>query len=149
MIDKVKILGIIQDGLKDSEDKFVVSVKITPYNRIFFEIDGYNGINIDDWIELSRYIESQLNRDEEDFELNVASAGLDSPLRLTRQYIKNVGRDLSVTMTDGEKIEGELTAANEEEIVVSPLAGRKKIKPEPITIKYADIKVAKMIVKFW
>lgn len=148
MIDKVKILGIIQDGLKDSEDKFVVSVKITPDNRIFVDIDSDNGINIDDCIELSRYIESQMNRDEEDFELNVASAGLDSPLRLTRQYIKNIGRDLSVTMTDGEKIEGELTAANEEEIVVSPMAGRKKVKPEPITIKYADIKVAKLIVKF-
>lgn len=148
MIDKVKILGIIEDGLKDSEDKFLVSLKITPDNRIFVDIDGDNGINIDDCIELSRYIESKMNRDEEDFELNVASAGLDSPLRMPRQYKKNVGRDLSVTMIDGEKIEGELLEANEEQIVVQPSAGRKKMKSEPETLKYIDIKVAKVMVKF-
>ena len=148
MIDKVKILGIIQDGLKDSEDKFLVALKITPDNRIYVDIDGDNGINIDDCIELSRYIESKMNREEEDFELNVASAGLDSPLRLARQYKKNMGRDISVTMIDGEKIEGELIEADEEHIVVQPSAGRKKVKPEAEELKYTDIKVAKVMVKF-
>lgn len=148
MIDKIKVLNIVQEGLKNSEDKFLVALKITPDNRIYVDIDGDNGINIDDCIELSRLIEGSLNRDEEDFELNVASAGLDSPLKLARQYKKNVGRDLSVTMTDGEKIEGELLEADDEGCKLQPLAGRKKVKPEPIALKYDEIKVAKVMVKF-
>lgn len=148
MIDKLKVLNIVQEGLQNSEDKFLVTLKISTDNRIFVDIDGDNGINIDDCIELSRFIESRLDRDEEDFELNVASAGIDSPLRFPRQYRKNIGRDLCVTMDDGEKVEGCLTAADEDGFILQPSAGRKKAKPEPLTIRYADIKSAKVMVKF-
>ncbi|MBR6440789.1 MAG: ribosome assembly cofactor RimP, partial [Bacteroidales bacterium] len=113
MIEKIKILELVNNAL-DGSDKFLVSLKITPDNRIFVDIDGDNGINVDDCIELSRAIESQLDRDEEDFELNVSSAGADQPLKLTRQYRKNIGRDVEVVYLDGEKVEGELTAADEE-----------------------------------
>ena len=76
MIDKFKVLDIVKDVLEGS-DKYLVNMKITPDNRIFVDIDGDNGINIDDCIEVSRAIENSLNRDEEDFELNVSSAGAD------------------------------------------------------------------------
>ncbi|MBP5643392.1 MAG: hypothetical protein J6X10_04070 [Bacteroidales bacterium] len=84
MIDKLHVLSIIEKALEGS-DKFLVDLKITTDNRIFVAIDGDNGIVIDDCVELSRAIENSLNRDEEDFELNVASAGLDSPLRMKRK----------------------------------------------------------------
>ena len=84
MIDKFKVLDIVKDVLEGS-DKYLVNMKITPDNRIFVDIDGDNGINIDDCIEVSRAIENNLNRDEEDFELNVSSAGADSPLKMPRQ----------------------------------------------------------------
>ena len=101
MIDKVGILDLVC-GFLEGTDKFLVDLHISKDNRINVSIDGDNGINIDDCIELSRYIESHLDREVEDFELNVASAGLDTPLKLLRQYKKNVGRSLRVELMTGE-----------------------------------------------
>ena len=117
MIDKVEILRLVREEL-DGTDKFLVDLYISKNNCINVSIDGDNGITIDDCIALSRYIESHLNRDEEDFELNVASAGLDSPLKLIRQYKKNVGRGLKVEITDGSIRQGELLEATDEKIVL-------------------------------
>lgn len=128
-------------------DKFLVSIKITPDNRIYVDIDGDNGINIDDCIELSRCIESQLDREEEDFELNVSSAGADAPLKLVRQYKKNVGRMLSVTKFDGSQLEGTLMAAEDNDITLKT-KGQKKEPPVLHNIAYADIKTAKVIIQF-
>lgn len=149
MIDKVNVLALIEEGLKDKEEVFLVQLKISADNRIFVDIDGDNGITIDDCIELSRYIESHLDREVEDFELNVASAGADSPLRLPRQYKKNVGRKLEVTMLDGEKMEGTLTAADDDTMTLQEAPRKKKDPmPEPEVLKYADIKVAKVVIEF-
>lgn len=149
MIDKVSILSIINDGLRDKEDKFLVQVKVSGDNRIFVDIDGDNGITIDDCIELSRYIENHLDRDVEDFELNVASAGADSPLRLPRQYKKNVGRKLDVDTIDGEHITGQLIDADDLQATLQEQPRRKKDPiPEPVVLKYADIKVARVVIEF-
>ena len=146
MIDKLKVLEIIDRELSGS-DKFLVDLKISTDNRINVAIDGDNGITIDDCIELSRAIENSLDRDVEDFELNVASAGLESPLKLKRQYKKNVGRELSVTTFDGEHIEGRLVEADDDKIVLK-LVGKKNVNNEPVQFAYADIKTAKIIIKF-
>lgn len=146
MIDKFKVLDIIEESLGGSE-KFLVNMKITPDNRIFVDIDGDNGINIDDCIELSRTIESKLNRDEEDYELNVSSAGADSPLKMPRQYRRNVGRDLSVETFEGERFEGFLQEADDEQFVIKTHKA-KKMAPQMLTFKYADVKTAKVIIKF-
>lgn len=149
MIDKVNVLALIEEALKDKESVFLVQLKISADNRIFVDIDGDNGITIDDCIELSRYIESHLDREAEDFELNVASAGADSPLRLPRQYKKNMGRKVEVTMLDGEKLEGTLTAADDEQMTLQEAPRKKKDPmPEPEVLKYADIKVAKVVIEF-
>ena len=116
MIEKIKILELVQGALEGT-DKYLVNLKVTPDNRIYVDIDGDNGVNIDDCIELSRAVESQLDRDEEDFELNVSSAGADSPLKLTRQYVKNVGRDLEVVMFDGKEAEGTLDTGGAEILI--------------------------------
>jgi len=146
MIEKIKILELVGNALEGS-DKFLVNLKITPDNRIFVDIDGDNGVNIDDCIELSRAIEGQLDRDEEDFELNVGSAGADMPLKLPRQYRRHIGRDLEVTTFDGEHLEAELVDADNEGINLRTHA-TKKTPAEDSRLKYSDIKVAKVVIKF-
>lgn len=132
-------------------DKFLVDLHISKDNRINVSIDGDNGINIDDCIELSRYIESHLDREVEDFELNVASAGLDTPLKLLRQYKKNVGRSLRVEMMTGETKEGVLVEAMDERVVLK-LDLTKKQKKEGVSDEfecpYSEIKTAKIVIKF-
>ena len=146
MIEKIKILELVQGALEGT-DKYLVNLKVTPDNRIYVDIDGDNGVNIDDCIELSRAVESQLDRNEEDFELNVSSAGADSPLKLTRQYVKNVGRDLEVVMFDGKEAEGTLENADDNGIVLRT-KGTKQQTPETLHLAYSDIKTARVVLKF-
>lgn len=150
MIDKVEILNLVREVL-DGTDKFLVDLHISRDNRINISIDGDNGITIYDCIELSRHVEGHLNRDVEDFELNVASAGLDCPLKMVRQYKKNVGRSLKVETADGNTRQGELLEATDEKIVLK-LDLTKKQKKEGISdvfeCLYKDIKTAKIVIKF-
>ena len=146
MIEKIKILEIVNNALEGT-DKFLVNLKITPDNRIYVDIDGDNGVTIDDCIELSRAVESRLDRDEEDFALDVSSAGADAPLKLTRQLVKNIGRKVEATTYDGEKVEGELKAAGEETLTLH-LAGTKKRAPEDITLNRSDVKVVRVVIEF-
>lgn len=146
MIEKIKILELVNNALEGS-DKFLVNLKITPDNRIYVDIDGDNGVTIDDCIELSRAIEGQLDRDEEDFALDVSSAGADQPLKLIRQYRKNVGRELEVVTVDGERAEGTLENASDEGIVLRT-KGTKKQAPETLRMAYRDIKSARVTIKF-
>ena len=146
MIDKFKVLDIVKDVLEGS-DKYLVNMKITPDNRIFVDLDGDNGINIDDCIEVSRAIENSLNRDEEDFELNVSSAGADSPLKMPRQYRRHVGRELSVDPFEGAKVEGVLTEAGDSQFTIKT-KGSKKEPSQELTFAYEDVKTARVIIRF-
>ena len=146
MIDKFKVLDIVKDVLEGS-DKYLVNMKITPDNRIFVDLDGDNGITIDDCIEVSRAIENGLNRDEEDYELNVSSAGADSPLKLPRQYGRHVGRELSVETFDGKRVEGRLTETGDSQFTIRT-AGTKKEAPKELTFAYEDVKTARVLIKF-
>lgn len=146
MIDKFKVLDIIKDTLEGT-DKYLVNMKITPDSRIFVDIDGDNGINIDDCIELSRAIENKLNREEEDFELNVSSAGADSPLKMPRQYRRHEGRMLSVEPFEGQAVSGTLIECDEEHFTIKT-KGTKKAAPEVLTFAYSDVKTAKVELQF-
>ncbi len=146
MIDKFKVLDIVKDVLEGS-DKYLVNMKITPDNRIFVDLDGDNGINIDDCIEVSRAIENSLNRDEEDFELNVSSAGADSPLKMPRQYRRHVGRELSVEPFEGAKVEGVLTEAGDSQFTIKT-KGSKKEPSQELTFAYEDVKTARVLIRF-
>ncbi len=146
MIDKLKVLELAHDALEGS-DKYVVNLKITSDNRIFVDIDGDNGINIDDCIELSRAIEGQLDREVEDFELNVSSAGADSPLKMPRQYKRHVGRRLEIKLKDGREMEATLQEAEDDHIVVRT-KGTKKAAPETLTLPFADIMSAHVVIAF-
>ena len=146
MIDKFKVLDLIKDALEGTE-KYLVNMKITPDNRIFVDIDGDNGITIDDCIELSRLIENSLDREEEDFELNVSSAGADSPLKMPRQYKRHIGRNLSVDALDGSHVEGTLAAADDDHFTIH-ITGTKKEAPKDYTFAYTDVATVKVVLEF-
>ena len=146
MIDKFKVLDIVKDALEGTE-KYLINMRITPDNRIYVDIDGDNGITIDDCIELSRTIENSLNREEEDFELNVSSAGADAPLKMPRQYRRHIGREVSVETFDNGIVEGTLTSADDNQFVIH-IKGTKQVAPKDLTFAYTDIKSAKVVLKF-
>jgi len=129
-------------------DRFAVSVAVRSDNRIRIFIDSDTHVLIEHCIELSKFIESQLNREIEDFELNVSSSGLDQPYKLSRQYIKNIGREVSVLQKDNSKIEGTLTTADEQGFSVKEITKVKKVITETThSFLYSDIKETKEIIK--
>lgn len=87
-----KVNLLLNDFLQTRTDLFLISCKISPLNQIEIIIDGDEGVSIQDCLDCSRAVENNLDREEEDFELSVLSAGISNPLQTTRQYIKNIGR---------------------------------------------------------
>jgi ribosome maturation factor RimP len=130
-------------------DKFLVELLIKPGNRIYAFIDGDHGVTISDCVGLSRFIESRLDREVEDYELNVSSFGADHPFRLPRQYPKNIGRNLSVKLSEEESITGKLEAVNETGItLIIPADKKKKTGPETREIAFENIIESKVILSF-
>ncbi|HJN06113.1 MAG TPA: ribosome assembly cofactor RimP [Bacteroidales bacterium] len=153
MINKEHISKLADECLFGS-DRFVVGINIGTDNNISVFIDGDNGVTIANCVELSRYIENSLDRDNEDFELNVSSAGVDHPFILLRQYINNVDSKVKVINKDGEKITGILKNANKDEIeLLEEIKSKnKKIKKistgKVLTIPMNTIKETKRIITF-
>jgi ribosome maturation factor RimP len=117
MIEKNEIKTLTEEFLKNSSD-YLVDVIIAAGNTITVEIDNDNGVNIDDCVELSRYLESKLDRDAEDFELTVTSAGLTSPFKTHRQYKKYEGKEVEVLTKKGEKLKGTLKSSNDNSLTI-------------------------------
>ena len=107
MIEKQKILGLIEEYIKGKE-LFLVSVKVSSANRIIVLADKKDGITIDECAAIHRHIENGLNRDVEDFELQVSSPGLDLPFSVIEQYLKNEGKKVEVVDNDGTKYTGKI-----------------------------------------
>ena len=105
----------------------MVEVKVKSGNRVFVEIDSFSPIAIQDCVDLSRSFESNFDRDQEDFEIEVASAGLSNPFKVLKQYEKNINKDVEVLQKDGVKLKGVLLSANTENI---SLEIEKKVKLE-------------------
>lgn len=147
MIDKDKIIELANPAI-DNTDMFIVDVRISKDNRISLVIDSDSGVKIQDCINVSRAIEGNLDREKEDFELNVMSFGVGEPLVLKRQYKKNLSREIRVIYNDSQVIEGELAEVNDDYIIVRPKPKKKKDKIEDLNIAYQNIKEAKIIVSF-
>ena len=154
MIGKEQILELIQEKLTEN-NFFLVGLEIGEGNAISIEIDSYDGISVTDCIGISKVIDDNLDREIEDFEMNVSSAGLDKPFRVIEQYKKNIGREVKVVPIEGTVIKGELTEVNEEDVVVEhsykeKIEGRKKketiVKQEKI--KFSNIKETTIIISF-
>ena len=118
MTFKDKVNSLIIEGLKERPSVFLIDLTITDSFKIIVNIDGDNGVLLQDCIDISRAIENNLDREEQDFSLEVASVGVGSPLKLVRQYKKNVGRTLIVKLAT-ETIEAELVEANDNFIILS------------------------------
>ncbi len=132
----------------EGTDRFAVSIAVRSDNRIRIFIDSDSHVLIEHCIELSKFIESQLDRDIEDFELNVSSSGLDQPYKLSRQYIKNIGREVAVLLKDNNKVSGTLIAADKDSFSIKEITKAKKIITETIhNFLYSDIKETKEIIK--
>lgn len=118
MIDKNLVRGIVEEWLEDKE-YFLVDVEVTPDDRIVVEIDHKEGVWIEDCAELSRFIEERLSRDEEDYELEVGSAGIGQPFKVVQQYINCIGKDVEVLLADGKKLGGILKSVDAPQFVVT------------------------------
>jgi len=142
------ITKLVNDHLTDT-GKFLVELLIKPTNRVYIFLDGDQGVTVSDCIELSRYVESQLDRESEDFELNVSSAGADQPIRMPRQYLKNIGRFLNVKLSEEITLTGKLESVDEKGIILLTKGDKKKKKaPETIELAFDQIIESKVIISF-
>jgi ribosome maturation factor RimP len=126
MIDKNIVKGLVEEWLEGKE-YFLVDVEISNDNKIVVEIDHADGVWIEDCVELSRYIEERLSRDDEDYELEVGSAGLGQPFKVPQQYVNFVGKEVEVLDGDGKKVKGVLKSVDGNDFVVTV---REKVKEE-------------------
>ena len=136
-----------------NEDIFLVSIKIKPTNNFKIYLDADSGLGIEKCIKINRALykimEEMSMYPDGDFSLEVSSPGLDEPLKLLRQYKKNIGRDVEVTMNDEAKKEGKLTAVTDENITIEYAEGKgKKAIVKTDEIPFGDIKQTKVQIKF-
>ena len=154
MIDRNVILQLVEEKLASTE-MFLVDVEVKTGNVIVVEIDSDEAVSIDDCVALSRWLEEHLDRDKEDFELEVGSAGITSPFKVLRQYVKNIGNEVEILLKAGVKLTGVLKEADENGIVVTV---EKQVKPEGVKRKitvqedqsytYDEIKYTKYLIRF-
>lgn len=154
MIEKKLLTALTEDFLKESPN-YLIDVMVGADNAITVEIDNDEGVDIDDCVALSRYLESHLDRDTEDFELTVTSAGLTSPLKTQRQYRKYEGKEMEVLSKQGQKMTGFLKSSNEEGFILTVFrkiklegAKRKTEVTEDIHIAYEEVKYTKYLIRF-
>lgn len=147
------ITKTVEDILRPDPEYFLVEVRIAPNNHIKVFLDGDSGISIEKCVATNRALYKEIEESEmfpgDDFSLEVSSPGLDEPLKLDRQYRKNVGRKIEVLMKDGIKIEGKLSAVNEHTILVEETRGKnKKLEIVPHEILLDSIKTTKIQIVF-
>ena len=154
MIDKKKVTDLVAEWLEGKE-YFLVDASVDEQNKITVEIDHKDGVWIEDCCELSKFIEEHFDRDVEDFELEVGSAGIGQPFKVLQQYVNSVGYDVELLTAEGKKMEGCLKAADENGFVVTVeekqrLEGKKR--PQMVEVDkafgYGDVKWVKNIIDF-
>jgi ribosome maturation factor RimP len=154
MIEKSTVSEIVEEWL-GGKNYFLVDVIVSPDNRIAVEIDHAEGVWIEDCVELSRYIESKLNREKEDYELEVGSAGIGQPFKVLQQYYNHIGEEVEVLTETGRKLTGILKDANEEQFTVGIAkkvkeegSKRPKLVEEDEIFAYDEVKYTKYLISF-
>lgn len=141
-----------QEKIDEIPGLFLVDVKLLPKNRVVILVDGDQGVGIADCAKISRYIGFKIEEVDlikNAFVLDVSSPGIDHPLKLKRQYAKNVGRNLQVLLTNGERKSGVLTSLTEDHIILEEEKNKKKKgETETYTLPFSDIKEAKVEIVF-
>ena len=150
-----RVEALLTSALEEYPKIFLVELKISADKSIRVILDGDKEVNVKDCINISRAIEGSLDREEEDFSIEVASAGVGSPLKFPRQYSKNLGRKLEVVSNEGLKYEGALKKVEEDGIELE----WKQREPKPIgkgkitvtknkTLLFDEISQTKVLIKF-
>ena len=154
MIQKELITQLVEEFIADTEH-FIVDVKVTPDNGIVVEIDSEKGVDIEYCAELSRFIESKFDREVEDFDLEVGSAGLGSPFKVLKQYQKNIGNEVEILTKEGKKFSAMLKDATEESFTVTvtkqvkPEGAKRKVTvEEDVVFPYNEVKYTKYLIRF-
>ncbi len=154
MIEKSVINSLVEEKLKGT-DYYPVDISVSPDNLISIEIDNDHGVSIDDCVALSRYVEEHLDREKDDFELEVGSSGITSPFKIVRQYLKNVGNEVEMLLRSGIKLTGVLKAADDngatimiDKKVKTDDSKRKMTVQEDQTYLYSEIKHTKYLIRF-
>ena len=157
MINKEKVIALVEERMNElNNGLYIVELTISSANSIHVEIDKMvGGITVTDCVSVSRNVEHNLDRDEEDFELHVSSAGLDKPLRHINQYIKNIGRRVEIVRKDGEKLEGEIIKITDDTMIIKDQVSKqlenkkKKVLVEEVTeVHFSDVKESKIVISF-
>jgi len=154
VITENTIRTLVAEKIEGTE-YYILDLEIKPGNNIKLELESMGPVSISDCVDISRQIEHNLDREAEDFSLQVTSPGIDKPLRDFRQYVKNIGRSLKVRLAEGQEVEGELTAANQSGIKLQSkrkerVPGKKKkiLIEEELDLSYPEIKQAKIKINF-
>ena len=149
-----RVKNLLEEAFEEYNSLFLISLNISDQNHILIVIDGDEGVSVDDCIAVSRKIENNLDREEEDFSLEVASSGVSEPLKFPRQYKKNIGRKLEV-YTKTNNFAGNLTDVNEDGIVLSwkakepkPIGKGKVTVDKEAKIAFQEIEKAKVVITF-
>lgn len=137
--------------LQDNPGEFLVEIKILPINNVKIFIDGDEGVMIDTCVRINRLLSKDFDETQffpaDDYSLEVSSPGLDEPLKLHRQYLKNIGRKVEVEITDGQLLEGKLAGVTAESIELEEAKGKKK-EVVRHNILFQNIKTTKIQVVF-
>lgn len=154
MVDKNIIEQVVTDDIAGS-DIFIVEIKVTPDNTVTVELDSADGLDIDTCARITRAIEGAVDRDIEDYELEVGSAGLTAPFKVPAQYVKNIGNDIEVLTRDGRKMTGRLTEVNGTDFTIEvsrkvkePGAKRPTTVTEPVSLSMDNVRKACYLIDF-
>ena len=150
MISKEIVKELVEERIEGT-DIFIVDIDISSGNKILVTIDADSGVNIEKCMSVSRNVEHNLDREEEDFSLEVSSFSLSSPLVLPRQYKKYIGKMIEVITLEMKKIKGKLLDFNENELSMEMDLTKKQIKSgaeAKIIISFNDIKETKAVISF-
>ena len=154
MIEKDTIYKIVEEWLKGKK-YFIVDVNVNEDDRIVVEIDHRDGVWVEDCAELSRFIEARLDREEEDYELEVGSAGIGQPFKVLQQYLIHINDKVEVMTGEGKKIIGTLKSADEQKftvIVQKKMRKEGEKRPKIVAVdesfNYNEIRYTKYLISF-
>lgn len=147
MIAKNHIKKIVTD-LIENTDQFLVGVEIKSGNVINVFMDGDQGISIGQCSKISRHIEAQFDREEEDFDLRVSSPGLDKPLKLKRQFLKYIDRDIEVDLKEGKPLKGKLLSYSDTGLELEVKKDKKSKELVIVPVLHENVKQAKPVISF-
>ena len=147
MISEEKVKALVEEKIEGT-NFFIVDLKVASGNKISIELDGDEGISIDDCVDVSRHVEFSFDQEIEDFSLQVSSAGLDRPLRHRRQFVKNIGREVKLSTVDGRSFEGVLKEAGEQLVITLPPSKKKKLPARDESLDWENVKETKIKISF-